>query len=138
MPAVTVDERRFDVPDSAPSQPEERSNPEPVARPSLERSSGLGPDVAEIYASIGRRQGAKPSDYERLLEARGVPAESIVYIRVRQRNAFIAVVANELDNVLTALDGATLAGRTLKAEPSRGGGQERGLEGDEQEIDETV
>ena len=138
MPVVTVDERRFDVPDSAPSQPEERSNPEPVVRPPLERSSGLGPDVAEIYASIGRRQGAKPSDYERLLEARGVPAESIVYIRVRQRNAFIAVVANELDNVLAALDGATLAGRTLKAEPSRGGGQERGLEGDEQEIDETV
>jgi ATP-dependent RNA helicase DeaD len=113
----------------------------PAPRPSAEpatRGSGLGPDVAEIYASVGRRNGAKPSDYERLLEARGVPAESIVYIRVRQRNALVAVVASELERVLAALDGATLAGRTLKAEPSRGGGQERGLSDDEQEIDESV
>lgn len=137
-PHGNAEERRYAPPEPTPSRPEQRSSPERAGRVQLDRGQGLGPDVAEIYASIGRRQGAKLSDYERLLEARGVPAESIVYIRVRQRNAFIAVVANELDTVLAALDGATLAGRTLKAEPSRGGGQERGLEGDEQEIDESV
>ncbi|MFZ5897362.1 MAG: DEAD/DEAH box helicase [Myxococcota bacterium] len=136
-------ERRAAQPEPRAAQPEPRA-PQPSeaqpARVANERGSGpgLGPDVAEIYANIGRRNGAKPSDYERLLEARGVPAESIVYIRVRQRNAFVAVVANELDRVIEALDGATLAGRTLKAEPSRGGGQERGLADDEQEIDESV
>jgi ATP-dependent RNA helicase DeaD len=92
-------------------------------------------DVVEIYASVGRRHGAKPSDYEHLLQARGVPAESVVYVRVRHRNAFVAVDRGEVDRVLSALDGATVAGRTVKAELSRGGTDR---EPDDAESDDAI
>jgi hypothetical protein len=82
-------------------------------------------EIVELYASVGRRQGAKPSDYERLLEARGVPTDTVVYVRVRHRNAFVAVHRKELERVLSALEGATIAGRTVKAELSRGGLREK-------------
>jgi ATP-dependent RNA helicase DeaD len=95
----------------------------------------LGEDVVELYASVGRRHGAKPSDYERILEARGVPANAIAYVRVRHRNAFVAVRREELDRVLEALEGASVAGRIVRVEPSRGAAP-RG--GDDTENDEAV
>ncbi len=109
----------------------------PVESAEAESAPALDGDSAEIYASVGRRHGAKPSDYERILEARGVPAEAIVYVRVRQRNTFVAVNVAEVDHVLAALDGATVAGRTVKAELSRGGGPDR-ASGDEQENADDV
>jgi ATP-dependent RNA helicase DeaD len=104
-----------------------------VATPSIVPASG---DIVELYASVGRRHGAKPSDYEHLLQARGVPADTIVYVRVRHRNAFVAVDRSELDRVLSALDGATVAGRTVKAELSRGGTGDR--TSDDAESDDAV
>ena len=79
-----------------------------------------GEDVVELYASVGRRQGAKPSDYERQLQEAGVPVEAVAYVRVRHRNTFVGVDKTELERALSALDGATIAGTRVKAEPSRG------------------
>jgi hypothetical protein len=76
--------------------------------------------VVEIYASAGRRQGAKPSDYERQLKEAGIGAEAIAYVRVRHRNAFVGVDRTAQDRALAALDGATIAGTRVKAELSRG------------------
>jgi hypothetical protein len=76
--------------------------------------------VVEIYASAGRRQGAKPSDYERQLNEAGIGTEAIAYVRVRHRNAFVGVDRNAQDRALAALDGATIAGTRVKAELSRG------------------
>lgn len=96
-----------------------------LARAMPDRDSGTAdpveadPNVVEIYASAGRRQGAKPSDYERLLDASGVPPEAVVYVRVRHRNAFVAVRREELARVLQVLNGATIAGRSVRAEPAR-------------------
>ena len=55
---------------------------------------------------------------------------------LRYRNAFIAVKAVELDNVLAALDGASIAGRPIRAAPSRGGPGDR--DGEEAEGDDAV
>lgn len=77
-------------------------------------------DVTELFVNLGRRQGVVPRDYERLLEAHGVPREAVAYIRVRQRNTFLAVQNGVLDRVLSLLNGAQIAGRNLRAEPSRG------------------
>jgi hypothetical protein len=76
--------------------------------------------VVEVYASVGRRQGAKPSDYERQLSEAGVPAELVAYVRVRHRNAFVGVDKTAIDRALAALDGANIAGARVKAELSRG------------------
>jgi ATP-dependent RNA helicase DeaD len=106
-----------------PRPPRVRPEPTPAvdrATPPVPEHSPGGEDVVELYASVGRRQGAKPSDYERQLLEAGVPAESVAYVRVRHRNAFVGIDKNELERALSALDGADIGGARVKAELSRG------------------
>jgi len=91
---------------------EPRPAPEPRPEPADDES------VVELYASAGRRQGAKPSDYERQLKDAGIGPESVAYVRVRHRNAFVGIDRAVAELALSALDGATIAGSLVKAELS--------------------
>lgn len=73
----------------------------------------------ELYVSVGRRDGAKPSDYHAVLEAAGITPENLEYVRVRHRHAFVGVRPESLERALTALNGATIAGRRANAERAR-------------------
>jgi ATP-dependent RNA helicase DeaD len=69
---------------------------------------------------VGRRDGAKASDfYSVLAERAGVTIDDTDYVNVRQRNTFIGLKQGLAEKVLGALDGATIAGRPARAEPSR-------------------
>ncbi|HEX3777469.1 MAG TPA: DEAD/DEAH box helicase [Polyangiaceae bacterium] len=80
--------------------------------------SGL-PGVSEIYVSIGRRDGARPSDIQTILEQHGLHAEQTDYIRVRHRNSFVGVKTEYLEKAVSALNGAAIAGKPAFAEPAR-------------------
>src|SRR6185503_17336835 len=54
---------------------------ETADEPDLEKPGVDG--VSEIYVSVGRRDGAKPSDYQTLLESAGVTEDEVGYVRVR-------------------------------------------------------
>jgi len=74
----------------------------------------------EIYVSVGRRDGAKPSDYQAVLEAAGIGPDITEYVRVRHRHAFVGVRGgDQLDRVIAVLNGATIAGRRANAERAR-------------------
>ena len=75
--------------------------------------------IAEIYVSIGRRDGARPSDIQNVLEQSGLLAEQTDYIRVRQRNTFVGVKTEYLEKAVSALNGAAIAGKPAFAEPAR-------------------
>ena len=75
--------------------------------------------IAEIYVSIGRRDGARPSDIQTILERNGLLAEQTDYIRVRQRNTFVGVKTECLEKAVSALNGADIAGKAAFAEPAR-------------------
>ena len=75
--------------------------------------------IAEIYVSIGRRDGARPSDIQTVLEQSGLLAEQTDYIRVRQRNTFVGVKTEYLEKAVSALNGAAIAGKPAFAEPAR-------------------
>jgi ATP-dependent RNA helicase DeaD len=75
--------------------------------------------IAEIYVSIGRRDGARPSDIQTILEQSGLFAEQTDYIRVRQRNTFVGVKTEYLEKAVAALNGADIAGKPAFAEPAR-------------------
>jgi ATP-dependent RNA helicase DeaD len=75
--------------------------------------------IAEIYVSIGRRDGARPSDIQTILEQSGLLAEQTDYIRVRQRNTFVGVKTEYLEKAVSALNGAAIAGKPAFAEPAR-------------------
>jgi hypothetical protein len=69
--------------------------------------------------SIGRRDGARPSDIEAILEQHGLLAEQTDYIRVRHRNSFVGVKTEYLEKAVSALNGAAIAGKPAFAEPAR-------------------
>jgi ATP-dependent RNA helicase DeaD len=73
----------------------------------------------EIYVSVGRRDGAKPSDFQTVLSNAGIGPESTEYIRVRHRHAFVSVSVEKIDQALAALNGAVIAGRRANAERAR-------------------
>lgn len=77
-------------------------------------------DLVEIYVNVGRRDGARASDFQRVLEERaGISRSGVQRIRVRERNAFVSVRKDDLPKALAALEGATIAGRTVTAEQAR-------------------
>ncbi len=117
----------YTVSDAAPVEPREAppqaSKPaREVERPvelEQESSSGASVGVAEIYVSIGRRDGARPSDIQTILEQNGLNAEQTDYIRVRHRNSFVGVKTEYLEKAVSALNGAAIAGKPAFAEPAR-------------------
>jgi hypothetical protein len=124
---------RYTVSEAAPSSPVAAA-PAPVARaqePSVAAESTLRErsedgdfapareGIAEIYVSIGRRDGARPSDIQTILEQNGLNAEQTDYIRVRQRNSFVGVKTEYLEKAVSALNGAAIAGKPAFAEPAR-------------------
>jgi hypothetical protein len=80
-------------------------------------NADAGANGNEIYVSVGRRDGAKPSDYQAVLEAAGIGPDITEYVRVRHRHAFVGVRGgDQLDRVIAVLNGATIAGRRASAE----------------------
>ena len=130
LPGYTVSEAPIAPPISAPA-----ASASAVEAPIRERDSAVraekserGDDgdfapardgIAEIYVSIGRRDGARPSDIQNVLEQSGLLAEQTDYIRVRQRNTFVGVKTEYLEKAVSALNGAAIAGKPAFAEPAR-------------------
>jgi ATP-dependent RNA helicase DeaD len=84
-------------------------------------------DFAEIYVNVGRREGARAADFQRILTERaGIDKAFVRRIRVRERNAFVSVRKDDLAKAIEALTGATIAGKVAAAEQAR----ERGAEGE--------
>jgi ATP-dependent RNA helicase DeaD len=101
--------------------------PPPVLAPAGAADEGQDSDepaelpngASEIYVSVGRRDGAKPSDYQTLLEAAGIGPETAQYVRVRHRHTFVGVRDEDIERVLAVLNGALIAGRRAIAERAR-------------------
>lgn len=113
------EEPRYEVhdlpePEAAPATAAER----PEA-PAPREHDGAAENVAEIYVNVGRRDGAKPSDFEDVLSERGVSADDTEYVHVRHRHSFVGVKKDVLDRAVEALSGATIAGKLAVAEPAR-------------------
>jgi len=126
LPRYTVTEAGSSPSAGAPAEAElKTSAAEPErAEASRERSevgdfAAARDGIAEIYVSIGRRDGARPSDIQTILEQSGLLAEQTDYIRVRQRNTFVGVKTEYLEKAVAALNGAAIAGKPAFAEPAR-------------------
>jgi hypothetical protein len=79
-----------------------------------------GPGATELFVNVGRKDGAKASDfYTVLLDRAGVTIDDTDYVNVRQRHTFIGIRSDLAERALGALNGATIAGREATAEPSR-------------------
>ena len=92
---------------------------------------GSSADYAEVFVSVGRRDGVRAADLQALLlDQIGLDKADVKRIRVRERNAFVSVRRTELARAVAGLSGATLAGRTVMAEPARERGAGGEIDGD--------
>lgn len=94
--------------------------PDPTSRDTEPPSERDDPDFAQIFINVGRRDGARPSDFQKVLvEAAGLAPADTGRIRVRDRNTFVSVRKESLDRVVAALVGQVIAGRSVLAEPAK-------------------
>jgi hypothetical protein len=103
---------------SGAGAPNENTNASPDDD-TTDDSEAIDENLAEIYVNVGRRDGAKPSDYEAALQGAGLTSDETDYIRVRHRHAFVGVKPELLEKALGALNGATIAGKKASAERAR-------------------
>jgi len=89
-----------------------------VVEPSSSTGHADDQAIREIFVNVGRRDGAKPSDFQTLLEQNGISGEAD-YIRVRHSHAFVGVRGDLLERAVAALNGAQIAGQTASAELAR-------------------
>src|SRR5207248_4480269 len=94
--------------------------PPPAASPSRDRDRDReeeDPAFAQIFVNIGRREGARPGDFYRLIvDQGGVPREETGRIRIRDKNSFVSVKKEWVDRAIAALAGQTIGGRSVVAE----------------------
>jgi ATP-dependent RNA helicase DeaD len=109
----TMESARLDLPAPVRKDPP----PPEVVQPSSHPAEEAGA-IREIFVNVGRRDGAKPSDFQSLLEKHGITGEAD-YIRVRHSHAFVGVRDELVDRAVAALNGAQIAGQTASAEPAR-------------------
>ena len=111
----TLESARIEMPPPARKEPAPPQIVEPV-------SDSTGADdadgIREIFVNVGRRDGAKPSDFQSLLEKGGITGEAD-YIRVRHSHAFVGVRGELIERAVAALNGAQIAGQTASAELAR-------------------
>jgi ATP-dependent RNA helicase DeaD len=94
----------------------------PTATEPGEHADRPAGDRTTVFLNIGRRDGLRPSDLQRMLsELAGIPESETSDIRIRDRITFVTVRRDLGERVIHALVGQTFAGRTISAEPARSG-----------------
>lgn len=89
-------------------------------------------EYAEIFVSVGRRDGVRSADIQQLLvEHIGLDKDDVKRIRVRERNAFISVRKSEAQRAIDGITKASWGNRPLTAEiarerPTNGSGEADG------------
>ena len=87
---------------------------EPSREPVAELEGGI-----QLFVNVGRRDGARASDLQSMLEAAGFAKEEIGPIRVRDRNSFVSVRKEAAEKGIAAFAGKTVGSRGLIAEIAR-------------------
>jgi ATP-dependent RNA helicase DeaD len=74
----------------------------------------------QLFVNVGKRDGVRASDLQKLLSDRGVAVDPALSIRMRDRMTFVRVPKEHFDDAVAALTGQVLGGRTVVAELARG------------------
>lgn len=94
----------------------ESDEPDSMAPPSDIRPE----DQAEVFVNVGRRDGARASDFLRVIDdTPGLSRDDVGRIRVRERHSFVVVRRNVLDRIVEALSGSRIGNRVASAELAR-------------------
>jgi ATP-dependent RNA helicase DeaD len=76
----------------------------------------LSSDFVQMFVNVGKREGVRASDLQKLLTDKGIAPEETGRIRIRDRMSFIPVRKTAFDRAVAALAGSVIGGRTVVAE----------------------
>jgi ATP-dependent RNA helicase DeaD len=98
-----------------------RDTPSDEPSPRVEgRGEQDDPAFTNVFLNVGRRDGLRTEDVQRLLTEKAGLAESDVgHIRLRERITFVGIRREHCERAIKALVGTTVGERTLNAEPAR-------------------
>ena len=106
----------------------------PLAAPAAGPSPGPAPETwARLFVSIGQREGIRPGDLMGAIAGEAnIPGAKIGRIDIRENFSLVDVEAELADQVIRAVNGTTIKGRSARVDYDRGsdrarrGGGERG------------
>ncbi|MCS6900762.1 MAG: DEAD/DEAH box helicase [Myxococcales bacterium] len=100
--------------------PEEENDDLPIwNRPETHEASSEH-EFAVLFLDVGRREGMRPSDVQRLLRDRaGIHRRDTGRIRVRDRHTLVALRRELMAQAIDHLTGIEVGGRTIRAEQAR-------------------
>lgn len=99
----------------------ERDPPRYVVSDSPAAVEGTTADgFVQLFVNVGTREGVRAPDLHRILGERGIGADDVAAIRVRDRMTFVRVRQASFDRAVAALSGQVIGGRTVVAELARG------------------
>jgi ATP-dependent RNA helicase DeaD len=104
------------------AQPVRAPLPEPPPLPRTTEGSAQPralDDGIQLFVNVGRRDGARASDLQAMLESAGFAKEDIGQIRVRDRNSFVSLRKDAADRGIAAFTGKTVGSRGVIAELAR-------------------
>lgn len=105
--------------------PSEADDDEPIleAPPTADTPQHAPADAyVQLFVNVGAREGLRPADLQKLLEAQEIGQGDIAGIRVRDRMTFVRIRKGLIDRAIAALSGQVIGGRTVVAELARGHG----------------
>jgi len=77
-------------------------------------------DETKLYVNVGRKDGVRVGDLNRLFhEDGGLDREEVGRIRLRDKHSFVYVPTDKVDDVIERLGGLEFHDRELKVEPAR-------------------
>ncbi|HTQ41368.1 MAG TPA: DEAD/DEAH box helicase [Polyangiaceae bacterium] len=76
----------------------------------------LSADFVQMFVNVGKREGVRASDLQKLLTDKGIAPEETGRIRIRDRMSFVPVKKTAFDRAVAALAGHVIGGRTIVAE----------------------
>lgn len=112
---------RYTESDVTPARP---TRDEPFAAREEATEPPLGADFVQMFVNVGKREGVRASDLQKLLTDKGIAAEDTGRIRIRDRMSFIPVKKTAFDRAVAALTGEVVGGRAVVAELAKEGPRE--------------
>lgn len=121
---ILVDKRATNSDDAHVAPPAPAPSRERASRNHDEPHDGAepaeDPSFAQIFVNVGRRDGARAGDLQKLLEDKaGISRDETGRIRVRDRMTFVSVKKELIEKAIAAFAGQIIGGRTVVAEVAR-------------------
>jgi hypothetical protein len=115
---------KYSVQDSGAARCAVRPEETRVHEQEVQRRLPLDPPAAtekdaEIFVSLGRRDGVSSEDVIAALQSSAIDRSAVNHVSVRHHHTFVGVARSSFDAALGALDGANIAGRLARAEPAK-------------------